>query len=263
VDRPFESFRHNVYSQNGEDGIIVEILRRFASAGVNLAGMCVEFGAWDGKYLSNTFNLVEQSLTRVVCIECDPEKYKDLEATARMHPAVMPVCARIGTEPGERLLDDVLAEQRMPTDFDILSIDIDSYDFQVFHSLTRYRPKIVIVEVESSFPPGVFLIHSPPQVQGSSFSAMLALGITKGYRLVCHVGNMIFVRDDLFDAIALPVIFQKMPELLFDPAWLKHSDLGNVDRERRFLPGTALVGRWLSSLKRFHLWINCRPRLEQ
>ena len=45
----------NVFSQNGEDGIIEEILNRLEIQ----TGWVCEFGAWDGIYLSNTFNLIK------------------------------------------------------------------------------------------------------------------------------------------------------------------------------------------------------------
>jgi hypothetical protein len=55
---PLNMFSHNIHSQNGEDGIIQELLNR-----LNLKNSsdryCVEFGAWDGMHLSNTFALVE------------------------------------------------------------------------------------------------------------------------------------------------------------------------------------------------------------
>ena len=45
----------NVHSQNGEDGVIAEILDRLPE----LDRWCVEFGAWDGVHLSNTRHLIE------------------------------------------------------------------------------------------------------------------------------------------------------------------------------------------------------------
>ena len=52
----FNKFKKNLYSENGEDGIIQEILRRI---NFEQNGWCCEFGAWDGKVGSNTFNLVK------------------------------------------------------------------------------------------------------------------------------------------------------------------------------------------------------------
>lgn len=47
--------KKDVYSQTGEDGIIETILSTIGDRD----GWCVEFGAWDGQYLSNTRNLIE------------------------------------------------------------------------------------------------------------------------------------------------------------------------------------------------------------
>lgn len=66
-------YRKNYYSQNGEDGVIEEILKRM---GIK-QGWFVEFGAWDGKYLSNTYALVEKGWKGVE-IEGDKTKFEKL-----------------------------------------------------------------------------------------------------------------------------------------------------------------------------------------
>ena len=52
-----QKFRQNVTSQRGEDGIIMEI---FETVG-RTNEYCVEFGAWDGKHFSNTWNLLKNN----------------------------------------------------------------------------------------------------------------------------------------------------------------------------------------------------------
>jgi hypothetical protein len=51
----FLSYKRNVTSQSGEDGIIEEIIKRFKHKSDK---KCCEFGAFDGKSLSNTYNLI-------------------------------------------------------------------------------------------------------------------------------------------------------------------------------------------------------------
>ena len=65
-------FEKKIVSQNGEDGIIEEIIRR-----LNLINLwCCEFGAWDGKYLSNNYNLIQNKKWGGAFIEGNSEKFK-------------------------------------------------------------------------------------------------------------------------------------------------------------------------------------------
>jgi hypothetical protein len=65
----FQKYRKNIFSQNGEDGVISEILERLKLNKNN--SWCCEFGAWDGIHGSNTFNLVKHSDYNAVYIEGD------------------------------------------------------------------------------------------------------------------------------------------------------------------------------------------------
>ena len=59
-------YKKNIYSQFGEDGIIEEILKRLKN---KINKTCVEFGAWDGIHLSNTYNLIKNhNLTYTIFI---------------------------------------------------------------------------------------------------------------------------------------------------------------------------------------------------
>jgi hypothetical protein len=64
-DTSLSAFARNVTSQCGEDGIIERIL----SIMTDKDGWCVEFGAWDGKHLSNTYNLIHNKGYSAVLIE--------------------------------------------------------------------------------------------------------------------------------------------------------------------------------------------------
>ena len=64
---PLINFRKNIFSQNGEDGIIEEVIKRLELKDLEVC----EFGAWDGKHFSNTFNLVKNFNARAVYIEGD------------------------------------------------------------------------------------------------------------------------------------------------------------------------------------------------
>ena len=91
-----KDFAFNNFSQNGEDGIIQEILRRLGLQKYK-NNWCVEFGAWDGIHLSNTFNLVQQGWNAVY-IEGDKSRYKDLIKTSKKNPKILPINAFVSKE---------------------------------------------------------------------------------------------------------------------------------------------------------------------
>jgi hypothetical protein len=223
-------YRDNKYSQLGEDGIIEEICYRL---GIK-EGWFVEFGAWDGQHLSNTYNLLAHKGWQGVFIECDPVKYKALLHTKEAFPKRLhTLCAMVGFE-GESKLDNLLAKTPIPQDFELLSIDIDSYDWQVWNALERYRPRIVIIECASAIPPGIYQIHDPPASVGASFTALVNLGRSKGYQLVCHTGNCIFVRDELVPNLNLEAQLLASPEKLFN--YPRHYKERLIAAGRRLLP---------------------------
>lgn len=194
----YKNYSKNVYSQNGEDGIIEELLKR-----LNIKnGWVCEFGAWDGIHLSNTFNLVKNKKFNAVYIEGDNNKYNDLLKTVEKFNNIVPIKAYVDHNDTSNSLDNLLKQTNIPNDFDILSIDIDSYDYQVWKSLKVYRPKIVIIEINSSVKvDNQNWIHTPNKYAGTGFNPTYYLGIEKGYRFILHTGNMFFIRSDLFDKL--------------------------------------------------------------
>lgn len=192
----YNQYARDVFSQNGEDGIVEELLKRLDIK----SGYVCEFGAWDGIYLSNTFNLIQKGF-KGVFIEGDKDKFQDLLKTCKNYPNIIPINAYVDYE-GENTLDNLLQKTDIPFDFELLSIDIDSFDYHVWRSLKLYRPKIVIIEINSGINTNnEEHIHTPDKYQGTAFRPTFNLGIEKGYKFVCHTGNMIFVRNDLFDKL--------------------------------------------------------------
>jgi hypothetical protein len=194
----YEQYNYNIYSQNGEDGVIEELLNR-----LNITnGWVCEFGAWDGKHLSNTFNLVKNKQFKAIFIEGDNDKYNDLLKTVNEFPTIVPIKAYVDYNDTQHSLDNLLKNTDIPNDFDILSIDIDSFDYQIWKSVKAYKPKIVIIEINSSVKVNDSQwIHTQNRYQGTGFKPTYDLGIEKGYKFVLHTGNMFFVREDLFDKL--------------------------------------------------------------
>lgn len=197
----YEEYKANVFSQNGEDGILQEILRRL---GIKKGYAC-EFGAWDGKHLSNTFKLVMEGFTAVY-IESDKDRYMDLLKTTSEFPPgkIIPINAMVNQERKGTCLDNLLKNTGIPKDFDVLSIDVDSYDYQIWNTVQDYKPKIVVVEINSGIAPNTpEHIHTPGKYQGTAFQPMYELGLKKGYTFFLHTGNMIFIHNDHIDKLTL------------------------------------------------------------
>jgi len=194
----WNKYNKNIYSSQGEDGIIEELLNR-----LNIkSGWVCEFGAWDGIKCSNTFNLIKSNNFKGIYIEGDKIKFNDLVKTALLYKNIIPMNEFVSPENNLNSLDNILARTDIPKNFDILSIDVDSYDYQIWKSLQVYKPKIVIVEINSSVMTNNELhIHEENKYQGTGFRPMFKLGIEKGYKFVLHTGNMIFIQNELFSQL--------------------------------------------------------------
>jgi hypothetical protein len=200
-DRWLLEHASNVTSQNGEDGIIAKILEVLGPS----KGWCVEFGAWDGRYLSNTYNLIANRGYSAVMIEGSAKRFRDLEAAFKGNPKVLPVHAFVGFTAADGL-DSILARTPIPEAFDVLSIDIDGNDYHVWNAVKRYRPRIVVIEYNPTIPTAVDFVQ-PPDLsinQGASITALNRLAAQKGYELVAvTTHNCLFVRREDFAAFGI------------------------------------------------------------
>ena len=205
-------FRHNVHSANGEDGIIKKL---FSDLNIT-EGIVCEFGAANGLDDSNTAALWKENY-QAVLIESDSTRFNELQKNISEHD-VESIHTVIGgarkkdmegledndswTEEREKedmqnTIDDILEKSKFnitSDNFSLMSIDIDSYDYYVFKSIEKYFPKVLIFEVSSGY---AFDEYFLSESKGCSIKVAYELGIEKGYKMICHCGNVIFVRNDL------------------------------------------------------------------
>ena len=184
---------HNVFSQFGEDGIIGKI---FDAIGTS-SQVCIEFGAWDGLYLSNTANLWTKGWKGIL-IEADKTKYEQL-----LHNTSGRDChclhARVNWT-GPNTLENILARSGLSSGIDLLSIDVDGDDYHIFKSLTNVRPRVVLCEYNPTIPVHIDLIPDPGGYFGCSALSLVRLAEEKGYKLVALTeSNCVFVQDKDFD----------------------------------------------------------------
>lgn len=246
------------YSKNGEDGILEEIFNR-----LNIYhGWFAEIGTWDGRYLSNSYFLFRKGW-RGVYLEGDPEKISRLNKTALQHPGVMFVVPQNVEVSGQNQLDSLLSRTEIPKHFQLLSISIDSFDWWIWNSLQNYQPDVVVIDVNSQYPPGIEYVQPPdfkakpfnpffrtsPIHQdlksGASFTSLVKLGEKKGYKVVSHLifltGSLIFVREELAQKLALNGILDH-PEWAFNNNWF-------YQRFRAFMPSLPVRASLKPKLK--------------
>ncbi len=185
---------YNKYSQHGEDALIEKILSILPSRDK----WCVEFGAWDGVYLSNTCNLVKHHGYSAVLVEANPEKYAELTENLSGFP-IFPFCTFVNFD-GEDSLENILGRTRIPKDFDFISIDIDGADYWVFDSLKEYRPKLVCIEYNPTIPNHVEFVQPRDMrvSQGSSPRSIVKLAREKGYALLATTSCNLFLIDSKY-----------------------------------------------------------------
>lgn len=189
----FNAFARTTHSQHGEDGIIVEILRRLNAARGDGVRHCVECGAWDGRHFSNTRELIDEHGYHAILIEGDPRRCAALRANVP-HDGVVAVNAFVTCE-GATSLDAILSSAALPLDFDFLSIDVDGIDYHLLDSLRLYRPALICIEFNPSIPNAVDYVQ-PPDARlhrGSSAHAIATLASAKGYAVVAATRCNLFL----------------------------------------------------------------------
>ena len=217
-------YKKNIYSENGEDGVLLYILKKAKLIENTRPLWCCEFGAWDGIHGSNTFNLVKNYNFNAVYIEGDKKKFSDLLETQKKFPKITALNKLVSFQTkSDNSLDKILKKTNIIKNFDILSIDIDSFDLAVWKSLKKYRPKIVVIEINSSLAPGIKQLHSSKK-QGNSFTSTLEFAKKNGYELVCHTGNCIFLEKKILKKIKFQQKYINKPQMLFDFTWVEKKE---------------------------------------
>lgn len=176
----------NVNSQSGEDGVLAKL---FEVVGID-QGYFVEFGAWDGRHLSNTHCLAMRGW-RGCLIEGDSKRYRDLLASTPQ-PHITKVC-RFVTCAGPDALDSILDDVGAPELLDILSIDVDSDDLAIWRSVTRHRARCVVIEYNPTIPFDCYFENPPGKNWGNAALSIVEHAAASGYVLVCVTrSNLIF-----------------------------------------------------------------------
>ncbi len=193
----FKSYEKNIQSQFGEDGVIEEIFNRIGTSNK----ICIEFGAWDGIHLSNSWALWKNKEWKALLIEGDKNKFVELKNNTKECANVIPYLAFVAVD-GENSLESIVKKNQLPLEPDMLSIDIDGDDYYIFESLTELKPRLILIEYNPTIPPAFDLKQAKGEYFGASALSLLRLAHRKGYKLA-HLTdtNLFFVHENSFSKL--------------------------------------------------------------
>lgn len=179
---PLHMSEYKVSSQNGENGILLEMIKRIFNEEEKeiQEGTFLEFGASTGAENNLAF-FADWLRWSGTFIEGDRNSFISLSRKYRYSSTV-------------QCLNEYVTKENINTiltsDVDVLSIDIDSVDYYVWQAVER-NPKVVVIEYNSSLPLGKKTVVSENVLSwdgttayGASVEAYVSLGKTKGYSLV-------------------------------------------------------------------------------
>lgn len=234
-----ELFEKKVFSQNGEDGILIKIFSVIGSINNFYVEFGVESGAecntcylrkkaeWQGLMMDSAYENPELNLQRE-CITAEN-------------------------------INKLFQKYNVPFEFDLLSIDIDYNDFYVWKALSeKYRPRVVVIEYNATHLP-----HEDKVVKydtlgswdgtnyyGASILSLYKLGRKKGYSLVYAENrgvNLFFIRDDILENV--PFSFKEInnvTKIFKYPSYGSGPNGGHVadSLNRTFLTSDELLRRY-------------------
>jgi hypothetical protein len=190
-----------VFSQSGEDGIIGEIFRRIGPAGRRF----VEIGVGNGLE-NNTAYLLAQGWSGS-WLEGSAHAVREARHLFR-RPLAASRLAILETMVTAEGVVPALESLGVSTEFDLLSVDVDRNTYYVWEALAGFRPRVVVVEYNSTIPPSdewvveydASKLWNGTNYFGASLKSYELLGRRLGYVLVgCGLAgtNAFFVREDL------------------------------------------------------------------
>jgi hypothetical protein len=220
---PLNKLTEKIYSQNGEEGILVAILNKIGFTNK----VCVDFGACDGIRISNTLYFKNVFGFRRILIEGGgPDKWPNRTNGEKLiYSLVTP-----------DNINQILAQENCPEIYDLLSLDIDGDDYWVWEAMTK-QARVVVVEYHPSIPNNLPLTITSSQTDvrshlipdgggwnyrgeketvgqftlngyyGANLRAFYNLAKQKGYQFCTTIrDNAIFVLNDEFSKLGLPPV---------------------------------------------------------
>ena len=196
------NYEFQVYSQNGEDGIIEEIFERIGLTNK----FFIEIGAGNGLENNTAYLLFKN--WKGIWFEASSDSVKKIKENTQN----LDKSGKLKVVQSFVTVDNInktLRENKCPKQFDLLSIDIDGNDYWIWQEIIRkYNPRCVVIEYNGTFGStsswimkyNARHIWHTTSYYGASLKALELLGNKLGYALVgCNLTgiNAFFVRKEL------------------------------------------------------------------
>ena len=192
-------YRKNKYSQEGQDGIIEHI---FSVLGIK-KGHFVEFGAWDGIFLSNCRKLFEEGWSGVF-IEPVKSTFYELQKNYDSVDRIKCINERVEIR-GQNTLDNILTKHTSGKPVTFLSIDVDGLDLEIFESIEKYLPMVACIEGgQGPHPLDPRMPTSCISFVGQSLKVIRDAAEKKGYKVLCAFQDIFLIKKELFSKFNPP-----------------------------------------------------------
>jgi hypothetical protein len=190
--------RFRLRSQNEEDGMILALLEHAGWTNQRF----VEIGS--GRSGGNAAMLAYECGWNGLMLDIVPAAIESLKSRFRHNPGVVAVAAEVTPANVNQLITD----NGFAGEVDLLSIDIDSYDYWVLDALSAASPRLLMLEYNAHFGPekavtiplNQSMAGGPKGYRGASLAALDKAARRKGYRLVaCDPSgvNAFYLRNDV------------------------------------------------------------------
>jgi hypothetical protein len=181
------------HSQHNEDHAFRQIFNTIGTQNK----YCVEIGAGDGSFTSNTIIMRNQGWNGLLIDTKDPPPNKEFINAKYMQKFI-----------SRGNVECLLHNSNVPLNFDFLSIDIDSHDYHIWDAIKTYRPRVVCIEVDADYRYQEFVRayedSSRTHQSSSSIISMSKLATDKKYSLVYNNGgNAFYVVNEEFNKFKL------------------------------------------------------------
>src|SRR5271166_861169 len=138
---PLTPFELRVFSQNGEDGVLAEILTRVGTGERSF----VEFGVESGREGTCVY-LADIANWHGLFMDGDPHAFTALERKYRADDRVR--THRAVVTPAN--VQQLFAAADVPPEPAVLSIDVDGSDYWIWEAIANYQPRVVVIEYNSA-----------------------------------------------------------------------------------------------------------------